>query len=204
MARPPIEQKEVTGATIPDSYLEYEHRSYGMDHDRYDWSLLTKRKPVKWPNGARVALWVNVAFEFFPFEYAGQALQSARRHGHLLSRHTPLLAARLRQPRWHFPRDGRAGCGGNFQGHGRVQLDRRASIPVLDGSGHRTWLGSYGQWRRHGQAPLFRPRCRPGEGSSQGITLDVTRDVRAARQRVALSRALRIMGYARLHCRRGR
>ena len=68
MARPPIEQKEVTGATIPSSYLEYEHRSYGMDHDRYDWSLLNRRKPVKWPNGARVALWVNVAFEFFPLD----------------------------------------------------------------------------------------------------------------------------------------
>ncbi len=39
-----------------------------MDHDRYDWSLLTRRKPVKWPNNARVALWVNVAFEFFPLD----------------------------------------------------------------------------------------------------------------------------------------
>jgi allantoinase len=68
MARPPIEQKEVSGATVPDSYLEYAHRGYGMDHDRYDWSLLVRRKPVAWPNKARVALWVNVAFEFFPLD----------------------------------------------------------------------------------------------------------------------------------------
>ena len=68
MARPPIEQKEATGASIPDGYLEYPHRSYGMDHDRYDWSLLVRRTPVQWPNGARIALWVNVAFEFFPLD----------------------------------------------------------------------------------------------------------------------------------------
>ena len=29
---------------------------YGMDHDRYDWSMLVDRPPLAWPNGARLAL----------------------------------------------------------------------------------------------------------------------------------------------------
>jgi len=55
----------------PD-YLEYPHRHYGMDHDHYDWSMLAARKPVQWPNGARVALWVNVAVQYFPLNQTGK------------------------------------------------------------------------------------------------------------------------------------
>ena len=40
---------------LDPSYLEYPHRSYGMDHGRYDWSMLTDRKPVEWPGGKRLA-----------------------------------------------------------------------------------------------------------------------------------------------------
>lgn len=68
MARPPIEQIEDIGVSLDDSYLEYPHRSYGMDHDRYDWSLLHQRKPVQWPDGKKVALWINIALEFFPLD----------------------------------------------------------------------------------------------------------------------------------------
>lgn len=68
MARPPIEQLEDKGVALDNSYLEYPHRSYGMDHDRYDWSLLVNRKPVTWPNDKRIALWINVALEFFPLD----------------------------------------------------------------------------------------------------------------------------------------
>ncbi|MSO65054.1 MAG: polysaccharide deacetylase [Alphaproteobacteria bacterium] len=39
-----------------------------MDHNRYDWSLLVRRKPVEWPNGARIALWIVPALEFFPLD----------------------------------------------------------------------------------------------------------------------------------------
>ena len=42
---------------LPDDYLEYPLRRYGMDHDRYDWSMLPDRPAVQWPGGARVALW---------------------------------------------------------------------------------------------------------------------------------------------------
>ncbi len=53
---------------LPDSYMHFAHREYGMDHDRYEWSMLNERPKVQWPGGARVALWVNVALEFFPLD----------------------------------------------------------------------------------------------------------------------------------------
>ena len=53
-------------------HLEYPERSYGMDHDRYDWSLLSQRKPVTWPEGKRLALWVNVGLQFYPLDQQGK------------------------------------------------------------------------------------------------------------------------------------
>ena len=40
---------------IASDYLRYPKRRYGMDHDRYDWSMLPDRPAVQWPGGARVA-----------------------------------------------------------------------------------------------------------------------------------------------------
>ena len=54
-----------------------------MDHDRYAWSVLNKRKKIQWPGGHRIALWVTVALEWFPLDMKGQpfkppgALQTA-------------------------------------------------------------------------------------------------------------------------------
>ena len=56
---------------ISDDYLRYPKRKYGMDHDRYGWSILPKRKAVHWPNGARIALWVTVSLEWFPLDQKG-------------------------------------------------------------------------------------------------------------------------------------
>ncbi len=56
---------------VPENYLDYPLRRYGMDHDHYDWSMLPERKPVVWPNNARVALWVVPALEWFPLNMAG-------------------------------------------------------------------------------------------------------------------------------------
>ncbi len=53
------------------SYLEYTERSYGMDHERYDWSMLTDRKAVSWPGDKKLALWVNVSLQFFPLDQKG-------------------------------------------------------------------------------------------------------------------------------------
>ncbi len=54
--------------TLDKEYLEYPNRKYGMDHDLYDWSILQKREPVKWPNDAKVALWISYSLEFFPLD----------------------------------------------------------------------------------------------------------------------------------------
>ena len=37
-----------------------------MDHSRYAYSNLFKRKAVEWPDGARIALWIVPTLEFFP------------------------------------------------------------------------------------------------------------------------------------------
>lgn len=54
--------------SMPDSYLDYPMRRYGMDHDRYDWSDLFERKPVIWPNGARIALSLVTHVQHFPLD----------------------------------------------------------------------------------------------------------------------------------------
>lgn len=61
---------------LPDSYMQFAHRGHGMDHDIYDWSMMHRRKPVTWPGGARVAVWVNVALEFFPLNQPAQPFKA--------------------------------------------------------------------------------------------------------------------------------
>ena len=58
--------------SLEPSYLEYKYRRYGMDHDRYDWSMLAQRSKVQWPDGKRVALWINVGLQFFPLNQRGK------------------------------------------------------------------------------------------------------------------------------------
>lgn len=60
---------------LDPSYLQYPHRSHGMDHDRYEWSMLTDRQAVQWPEGKRVALWVNVGMQFFPLNEQGKPVK---------------------------------------------------------------------------------------------------------------------------------
>lgn len=57
---------------LDPSYFDYPHRSYGMDHDYYDWSMLVDRKPVEWPGGNKLALWINVGLQFFPLNQQGK------------------------------------------------------------------------------------------------------------------------------------
>jgi peptidoglycan/xylan/chitin deacetylase (PgdA/CDA1 family) len=61
----------MSGKPLPEDYLSYPLRRYGMDHDRYAWSMLPQRKPVVWPQRARIALWVVPALEWFPLNMAG-------------------------------------------------------------------------------------------------------------------------------------
>ena len=57
--------------SLPEDHLRYPLRRYGMDHGRYDWSMLHRRPPVTWPHEARVALWVVPALEWFPLNMKG-------------------------------------------------------------------------------------------------------------------------------------
>ena len=54
------------------SNFDYPLRRYGMDHDRYDWSLFQRRPRVAWPEGKAVALWVTVPVEIFPLDDDGK------------------------------------------------------------------------------------------------------------------------------------
>lgn len=47
-------------------YFDYPHRSPGMDHDYYEWSMLADRAPVQWPGDAKLAVWINISLQFFP------------------------------------------------------------------------------------------------------------------------------------------
>ncbi|WP_430443785.1 polysaccharide deacetylase family protein [Sphingorhabdus contaminans] len=51
---------------LDPAYLDYPNRRYGYDHQLYDWSAIQERKPVLWPDGKTVALWVCVSLEWFP------------------------------------------------------------------------------------------------------------------------------------------
>jgi len=57
---------------LDKKFLEYPHRLHGMDHDHYDWSMLADRPKVEWPNGAKLAVWVNVCLQFFPINQQGK------------------------------------------------------------------------------------------------------------------------------------
>ena len=57
---------------LDPSYLQYANRRYGMDHDRYRWEILERRPAVHWPDGKHLALWVNVAVQFFPLNQKGK------------------------------------------------------------------------------------------------------------------------------------
>lgn len=59
-------------STLPEDYLDYPLRRYGMDHARYDWSMLPQRPPVAWPHEARIALWLVPALEWFPLDMQGK------------------------------------------------------------------------------------------------------------------------------------
>jgi peptidoglycan/xylan/chitin deacetylase (PgdA/CDA1 family) len=63
---------------LPDDYLIYPHRAYGMDQDRYGWRPADRRSPAVWPNGASIAAMIVVPIEHHsltppgkPFKHPG-------------------------------------------------------------------------------------------------------------------------------------
>ena len=65
--------------TLDADYLQYPQRRYGMDHDRYEWSMLTDRPTVTWPtineSPKKIALWVNVSLQHFPLNPTGKPVK---------------------------------------------------------------------------------------------------------------------------------
>lgn len=57
--------------SLDKEFLEYPWRSYGYDHERYDWSMLEDRAPITWPDGKKLAVWINTSLEFYPLNQRG-------------------------------------------------------------------------------------------------------------------------------------
>lgn len=57
--------------TVNNDYLQYPWRRHGYDHDRYEWSMLADRPAIKWPNGKKLAVWVNVSVQQYPLNQRG-------------------------------------------------------------------------------------------------------------------------------------
>ena len=58
--------------SLDNRYLEYPKRSYGHDHDRFEWSMLSDRPAITWPGGKRLAVWINTSLQFFPLNQQGK------------------------------------------------------------------------------------------------------------------------------------
>ncbi len=61
--------------SLPEDYLSYPHRAYGMDQDRYDWRPVEARKPIIWPGGEAVAAMIVVPIEHHTLEPVGKPLK---------------------------------------------------------------------------------------------------------------------------------
>jgi allantoinase len=62
--------------SLDPTYLEYPKRRHGYDHDLYPWSALRERKPVQWPGGNPVAVWICVDLEWFPLDPADRPFRA--------------------------------------------------------------------------------------------------------------------------------
>jgi allantoinase len=58
--------------SLPPDHLHYPKRRYGMDHERYEWSMLPRRKKIAWPGAKKIALLVVPALEWFPLDMKGK------------------------------------------------------------------------------------------------------------------------------------
>jgi len=74
-------------------FLEYPMRRHGMDHDRYAWSMLAQRAPVRWPGGKPLALWINLSLEHFPLDARGEGFKP---HGSMMMPYPDLRHYTLR------------------------------------------------------------------------------------------------------------
>ncbi len=61
--------------SLGPEFLEYPMRRHGMDQDRYTFSMLADRAPVRWPGGKPLALWINLSLEHFPMNPKGEGFK---------------------------------------------------------------------------------------------------------------------------------
>jgi allantoinase len=52
--------------------LQYPHRRRGLDHAWFPHERTLDRKPIAWPAGKPIALWITVPLEFFPLDAPAQ------------------------------------------------------------------------------------------------------------------------------------
>ena len=120
---------------LDESYYDYPHRSYGMDHDRYDWSMLTERNAVEWPGGETMTLRIERAGE-----YAERLLQDMA-HG---------FARKAR--RGEFRTDHaqkRSGQRGRPTGMAKSDLEAAKSDRVFFDEKEKTWVITASKGRTH-------------------------------------------------------
>ena len=55
--------------------LSYPNRHRGLDHKWFNHEPTHTRKPVSWPDGKRIALWITIPVEFFPLDALAQAVR---------------------------------------------------------------------------------------------------------------------------------
>jgi allantoinase len=57
---------------VPDDYLDYPHRAYGADHQRYPWRLSIDRRPIAWPGQTALACMIVAPLEFHMLDPQGK------------------------------------------------------------------------------------------------------------------------------------
>lgn len=61
--------------SLAPEFLQYPRMRHGMDHERYAWSMLADRPPVRWPDDKPLALWLNLSLEHFPLNPRGEGFK---------------------------------------------------------------------------------------------------------------------------------
>lgn len=57
---------------LPETYLTYPHRAYGMDQTRYAWRTSGNRSPIAWPQGRALAVMIVVPIEHHMLNPSGK------------------------------------------------------------------------------------------------------------------------------------
>jgi len=58
--------------TLPEDYLRYPHRAYGMDQSLYGWTPAPRRAPFAWPHGKALAVLIVLPLEFHRLDPVGK------------------------------------------------------------------------------------------------------------------------------------